>query len=444
MKAKFLHNTGWILIVVLTLIPLVFWSLSEPLHFRFIGDTALRTFAKSMRSAGQILGLIGMAMFAINLVLSARLKWIEGMFGGMNKVYIAHHILGGVSFVFLLFHPLFLTAQYLTSFFGGKKAVQLLIFNSSDAVAYGIIALGLMILFLILTFFVKLPYQYWKLSHKFLGLAFFFASLHVLLIPSDVTYLKYLQYYMWFLVGIGVVSLIYRTVLGFMLIPRRSFVVERVEQIDKAIVEIALRAKDGKPFDFSAGQFVFIGFPGTPGLEEVHPFSISSSPKSSELTIGVKALGDFTAKLNTLVSGAEAVIEGPFGRTSYAYVPNKEQIWIAGGIGITPFLGMARDLSVDDEHHVTLFYALRDSSETAFVKELQSLSVQKPHLKFVPWYSDTMGFLNVEGIIKHSEGILGKDVILCGPPVMMRTLKQQFTKYKIPLSSIHSEEFALN
>jgi len=78
---------------------------------------------------GQVLGLVGMAMFALNLVLSARLKRLEGLFGGMNKIYIAHHILGGLAFVLLLLHPLFIVGKYLPN--AAMQAVKILFLGTT-------------------------------------------------------------------------------------------------------------------------------------------------------------------------------------------------------------------------------------------------------------------------------------------------------------------------
>jgi predicted ferric reductase len=398
-----------------------------------------------MTSIGQLLGLFGMGMFAINFVLATRAKWLEDLFGGMNKVYIAHHILGGLAFVLLLFHPLFLAFRYLVYDSGFSTAADLFLFSTDPAINFGIIALGLMQIFLVLTFFVNLPYQVWKFTHKFLALAFFFASLHVLFITSDVTYVKYLQWYTWFLVAIGAASILYRTILGTWLVPTRVFRVVSIRDEGPSIKEIALEPADGKPFNFVPGQFLFIGFPDTAGLEEVHPFSISSAPKEDGvLTLGIKALGDFTKELGKLKPGDRAVIEGPFGRTSYKYMGKRKQVWIAGGIGITPFLGMARSFTPDNGYEVDLYYSLVDRSEQAFVSELEEISRRSPNLRFIPWYTKESGYLSGDVIIERSGGLADKDVILCGPPPMMASIKEQFKKWRVPAVNIHSEEFALN
>jgi len=413
-------------------------------------------YSLAMQALGQALGLVGMAMFAQNLVLGARLKSLESMFGGMNKIYIAHHILGGLSFVLLLLHPLFLVAQYLQSgAIGIKNAYTLYIanphcianftlINPECSYLWGVVALALMIIFLVITFFVKLPYNFWKLTHKFLGLTFFFGAVHVLFIPSDVTAVRVLQYYMWFLVIIGFASVLYRTVLGSFFVVTREFVVDEIKQVNSTIIEIIMHAKDGNPMKYTPGQFIFIGFPDNKGLEEVHPFSLTSTPTKDTLSISVKGLGDYTKRLNELASGARAVIEGPFGRMSYRYYPRKEQIWIAGGIGITPFLGMARSLNQADGYKVDLYYSALSLEEAAFDEELRSIASANPNFRLIQWHGKEKGFLSADAIASESQGVLGKEVFLCGPPGMMAALKSQFAKWKVPVANIHSEEFSMN
>lgn len=456
MKLAYSHRIGWPLLITLSFIPLIIWMFTPyALEQRFMRGGQLN-YSLTMQALGQALGLVGMAMFALNLVLGARLKWLEGIFGGMNKIYIAHHILGGLSFVLLLLHPLFLVAQYLQSGVIGIKNSYVLyvvnphclanfsFLNPECSYLWGVVALALMIIFLVITFFVKLPYNFWKLTHKFLGLAFFFGAMHVIFIPSDVTATRVLQLYMWFLVAIGFAGIFYRTILSSFFVATREFVVDEIRQVNPTIVEIIMHAKDGKPMKYKPGQFIFIGFPDSAGLKEVHPFSLSSSPSGDKLSIGVKGLGDFTKRLNELMPGARAIIEGPFGRTSYTYYPRKEQIWIAGGIGITPFLGMARSLVREDGYKVDLYYSAMSLEEAAFDAELRAIADTNPNFRLIPWYGKEKGFLSADAIAAESKGVLGKEVFLCGPPGMMAALKGQFSKWKVPVANVHSEEFSMN
>lgn len=443
MKLQYSSKLGWPLIVLFSLIPLIIWMLMPySLDQRFLRSGHFN-YGMTMTAIGQVLGMVGMAMFALNLVLSARLKWLEGLFGGMNKVYIAHHILGGLAFVLLLLHPLFIVAKYIPN--AAMQAVKMLLLGTTWDVRFGVIAIMLMILFLVLTFFVKLPYHIWKWTHKFMGLAFFSASLHVLLIPSDVTQVTILKYYMFFLVSLGFTAILYRTVLGYYFVPKLEYVVKEIHAVNPSVIEVVMQPKDEKHcMQYTPGQFIFIGFPNAKGLEEVHPFSLSSQPDGSCISIGVKALGDYTTHLRELKVGDRAVIEGPFGRTSYKYYSTKEQIWIAGGIGITPFLGMARSLTTQDDYKVDLYYSAISLEEAAFNDELSRIAESNPNFRLIPWYGKEKGFLSAEAIIKESVGVLGKEIFICGPPGMMKALKGQFAKWKVPVSRVHSEEFTMS
>jgi len=104
---KIKNNLGWVIFIVLSLVPVVFWYFLKPINARFVSLTT------SLTSLGQITGLVGMAMFSLTLVLSARLKFLENYFGGLNKVYIAHHIFGSIAFILLLFHPLILAGKFI-------------------------------------------------------------------------------------------------------------------------------------------------------------------------------------------------------------------------------------------------------------------------------------------------------------------------------------------
>lgn len=203
--SKVKNNFGWVIFIILSLLPILFWFFLKPISVRFINLTTTLT------SLGQITGLVGMAMFALTLILGGRLKFLENYFGGLNKVYIAHHIFGSIAFVLLLFHPLILAGKFAQV---SIRSAALFLLPSSDwPINFGIIALLLMMLFLVLTFFAKLPYRIWKLSHKFLGFVFFFAVLHSFFIPSDISRDPILKIYMLALAGTSIIAFIYRVIL---------------------------------------------------------------------------------------------------------------------------------------------------------------------------------------------------------------------------------------
>jgi predicted ferric reductase len=424
---------GWIAFIVLSLLPIIFWSFSKPISTRFVSSTTTLT------SLGQLTGLVGMAMFALTLILSSRLKFLENYFGGLNKVYIAHHIFGSIAFILLLFHPLILAGKFAQV---SKKSVVLFLLPASNwSINFGIIALFLMVISLVLTFFIKLPYQIWKFSHKFLGLAFFFAALHSFFIPSDISRNPILRIYMLALVGMGMIAFIYRAILAKFFAKYFEYSVEEVKILAENVVEIIMSPK-GKRINFTPGQFVFVSFVDNNISAESHPFSISSGVSEKNLRLTIKSLGDYTSQLRNLRPGALAKIEGPFGKFSYQNVENKNQIWIAGGIGVTPFLSMARSLE-NAEYKIDLYYCVNNEKEAIFFEELLKISQQNPNFRIISFYAEKQGFIKAEFIQKISGDLNSKEIFLCGPPAMMKSLKEQFLKLKVSRKNIHSEEFRL-
>jgi predicted ferric reductase len=131
-----------------------------------------------------------------------------------------------------------------------------------------------------------------------------------------------------------------------------------------------------------AGQFLFVRFPSDKILNESHPFTISSAPKDEALRVTIKASGDFTRELFTrLKEGAEAVVDGAYGMFDYK-TGGQKQIWVAGGIGVTPFLSFIRDMDGNLAHDVDFYYTVRHPDEALFVDEIQAAAQKNPRLKF--------------------------------------------------------------
>lgn len=425
------NNFGLFAFIILSLIPSFFWFYSKPINMRFVSSVATLT------SLGQITGLTGMAMFALTLILSARFKFLENYFGGLNRIYIIHHFFGSFAFILLLFHPLFLALKFVQ--FSTRSAALFLLPGSDLSINFGIIALLLMILLLVITFYTKFSYQVWKFSHKFLGFAFFFGSLHSFFIQSDISQNLALRIYMLILISFAVIAFIYHSILAKFFVKYFYYLVEDVKILKENVVEITMSPRN-KKIDFIPGQFIFVSFIGSNVSSESHPFSISSTASDKNLTLTIKSLGDYTSQLKNLKAGTLAKIEGPFGKFFSQNFANKDQIWIAGGIGITPFLSMARSLK-NIQNKIDLYYCVSEEKEAIFLEELLKISNLNSNFRIIPFYSQKYGHISVKFIQNISGDLSKKEIFLCGPLGMMRSLKEQFLNLKISRQNIHSEEF---
>ncbi len=455
---------GWIVTGIVCGLPVLMWMQIHPLGSLHGG------LADVLLSTGQLTGLVGLVMYALNLVYATRLRFLERLFGGLNRVYIAHHILGGLALLFLAFHPMLLALRYAT--FSLYEAAMLLLpngltplsalFNSSAdahqlvldqwAVFFGIIAFWGMVVLLVITFFVKLPYKIWLFTHKFLGVAFFFAGLHVLFIASDVSRHAMIRYYILGWTVLGILAFVYRTLLGRILIRRYTYRVKDAAIEGGNVTQLLMEPAGTLKMSYKPGQFVFIRFldGSSYGVgTEWHPFSISSSPGDKQLRISVKALGDFTNALANITQGAIAEIEGAYGRFTYTNYRNKKQIWVAGGIGITPFLSMAKSITPNDGYDIDLYYSVKSTSELIDWDTLKNIEItqkgnQKGSFRVIPFVAETQGFLTVDYIAKQSKGLDGKDVFMCGPPPMMKSLRKQLKAQGVVGSRVHTEEFSMS
>lgn len=439
-KSKYL---GYSMISALALLPLVYWLLFISDKYSFLGFTSI------VGTIGKLLGLSGMILFSLTFLLNTRIKFIENLFNGLDKTYKAHHIIGVISFLFLLFHPLFLASRLIMSSLKQAFLFLLPVPVNGFAVNIGIFALLFMELFLIFTFLTIFKYQNWKFYHRILGFSFILASFHVLLIPSDVSRDLFLRVYFIIFIMIGICSYLYRTLFWKLLIKRYDYSLTNIKKLTDNITEITLKPI-GKKLSFIPGQFVFLSFDSEDkSMKESHPFTISSSSDENDLRFSIKNLGDYTSKINKLKPNTKVKVEGPYGKFSILNYPSKKYVFVAGGIGITPFLSMIRSLNTsnnEDFESIDFYYCVVEDKEAVFLKELEEISKKLPKTKKLNinlFCSSKKGFINSEYIIKNSPEIFNSKIFICGPPVMAESIKQQFINSGIKNKNIIVEEFAL-
>lgn len=428
MRKSLNSNTGLFILVILIFIPFFLW-------LPYSDFSTTRTFLLSL---GQICALIGFTLYLINFILSSRFKILDKIFAGINRMYISHHLWGVSAFILLLLHPVFISLSYLTTSVSSAFNFVLPSLNNLPQF-YGSLALSVTIVLLVITLYVNIDYDKWKITHKFLGLGLLFAGLHILFIGSTLAKSQPLRLYFYLLALLALISYIRKTILGRYLVKRRKFVINKVE-ISGEIMKIMMTASNGPKFFHEPGQFVFVEFARQGVPYQSHPFSITSSSNEAGLSLGIKLLGDYTKSLNLLKKGDLALVEGPYGRFGYSFFPNPKQIWIAGGIGMTPFVSMAKSLPT--KIRTVLYYCVSELPEAVYYNELIQVEKAKDNFKVIVWDSKSKGRFTIGGI----ERLVEPDVefFICGPPPMMKSLKQQLIEAKIAEDKIHTEEFSLS
>ncbi|MDQ8756204.1 ferredoxin reductase family protein [Sphingosinicella sp. LHD-64] len=389
-----------------------------------------RDLGRALDLKGRGLATMGLALFALNLVLVARWKLIERWMIPLDQQYRVHHLVGGLALILLVLHPLKMALRYAPE---SWTATARFLFNISVwQNLLGMVALGLLVTLLGITFFARWRYETWRLSHQWLALPFFIGGLHGLINGLNPILGAY--------VLLGAAALFWRTILKLYRRHEHVFAIEAVRAVTGSVAELSLRPI-GKMPSFAPGQFVFLdirlqGMAGRP-----HPFSISSGPGDDHLRFGIKSLGDFTRTVPCLPPGAVVRVEGPFGGFSHLAIRNRRQHWIAGGIGITPFLAMARHLdeTEDRTYDVDLHYAIGDEGEAAFLAELSEIARRNPNFRVRP----NVGHLSVETLQLGGVDIAETDFLLCGPPLFMAEIGAQLRSLDVSSKHIHFEDFTI-
>ncbi|MEX2365858.1 MAG: hypothetical protein WD601_04590, partial [Pseudohongiellaceae bacterium] len=153
-------------------------------------------------------------------------------------------------------------------------------------------------------------------------------------------------------------------------------------------------------------------------------------------------LGDASHALQKVPPGSRIEIEGPYGDFYQRHYPQRDQLWLGGGIGITPFVSGARAM-LDDESStsVHLFYLSQDEQRSYYLDELQVIAREQPRFDVTAHYFSVKGAVTLAFMEQHCPDLREREVYLCGPPGMISYLKPLLRKAGIAADAIHSEVF---
>ena len=424
---------GSFVMFVLAAMPIILWLVGT--------DSAALTASNAsfVRGLGKGTALSGLALYCLMPVLSMRHSVIEWVFGGLNKVYSLHATSGKTSFYLILAHPLLLAAS---GIIGGVGVANLWDWTSA-VVVLGVVGLVALIVVTAFTIYAHVKHQKWVLVHRLFGwlLPVFFA--HALVARAQIVTNRALFVYMVGLGGLGLGAFLYRSVFGRYVIKKYRYVIAEVNRVTPTVTELVLKPK-GIPISYTPGQFAYLSVRSDVVDDEAHPYSFTTANNGPYVRFAIKALGDDTAKLQYLTPGTDAYLEGPYGNFSYHNSKNKQQVWIAGGVGITPFLSMARSLSAQNKYNIHLFYAAEAMSDAVFLREL--LAIRRylfDSFETTIVNRQISGFVSVDIIQQQIPDMTVPDYFICGPPAMMKILKKQLLAKGVPESAIHTEEFSM-
>lgn len=409
--------------------------------------------------AGQLIGAEAVLVFSIGLVLVSTLPWVEHWFDGIDRAAIWHRRLAIVGTLLLPLHILVTHANGTT--FGvplGAIGMAGLAGLATWAVLPRWQSVAPAPLRGLVLAARDLPgvrevravvggYDRWRALHRTTGIFVAAGFVHGLLdgpvfgggrdgatSASPVLTWSYVV-----VGGIGVAFYLYRELLAHLFVSLHDYRVDAVTPLGQGLVEIALRPI-GRPVRFLPGQFAMVYLEAKDGWHR-HPFTISSGPQEPVVRFTIKALGDWTSRLGELVEpGMPAVIGGPHGRFSHLR-GTRRQVWVAGGVGVAPFLSWLRALRGPLPHRVDFFYS--SDGEPPFADEVRAAAARDPGLVVHLVDTRQQGRLTVEQVLSAVDPAdAGRlSVFMCGPEPMLRAFTAGFREAGVPKRRIHREHF---
>jgi len=377
-------------------------------------------------------------LLQINLLLSSRL-WFLDRFFGFDRIYKWHKLVGISAFSLILLHPFLLIIELL------PQGIPWYYIIPGTYIPYtlGIVSLWLLTLLVVLTLYINLPYHIWKKIHKFMGLAVLGISMHSLLIPTPFTGYLIVKIWLYLWIAVGMSSYLYRQLLHRRLGPKHKVQLTRFAQIGD-IIQIHVKPLTG-PIRFIPGQFAFLSVENHIIGKEEHPFSFSSGPHLNSIRFSIKKAGDYTNQLDTLQKSTKIVLVGPYGKFADRFVKTKKpSVWIAGGIGITPFLSMLSWVYRQDKDRVvSLFYSTKSQNDAYALKEIREKMANMKNAHLYHRSTSKNGRLDAAFITQKVPWLNSADIYLCGPKPMMYGLARQFQKIGISHDHLIFEDFSL-
>lgn len=224
--------------------------------------------------------------------------------------------------------------------------------------------------------------------------------------------------------------------------------VASTRQVTPAIRQIRVPKPDG--FEFKAGQFANITLETSEG-RVTNAYSMASAPNDEELAFACQDTPSaFTDHFLDLEEGDEVGLAGPYGRFTLG-ADDRQRVFVAGGIGITPILAMLRAQADSDHPPASLVFSNRHADGIPYRQDLSRLAGQDDALDVVHTITrDPQEDLEAGMVHGHVDAPLLDDLdllrddatyYLCGPPALVHDVYEELEDAHVPAAQIREEKF---
>jgi predicted ferric reductase len=431
------------------------WLLADPLALQLSGFFPLRN------AMVQLSGVLAMGCMSLAMILTLRPRWPERWLGGLDKMYRLHKWLGIGGLVLAVTHWLWSQGPKWAVGLGwlerpargarapiGNELQQVLLTQRGTAEGLGEWAFYAAILLIVVALIRWIPYRLFYKTHRLIAVTYLVLVFHTVVLLQFDSWATPLGLLMACLLAWGTVAA------AFVLL-RRVGTGRKVEgriaslhyypelRVLEGEIDIPAGWPPGWP-GHTAGQFAFVTSDTSEGP---HPFTIASAwdPAEHRLTFIAKELGDYTRTLRkALHIGQPVMVEGPYGCFTFED-DAPQQIWIGGGIGITPFVARMKQIAQGRQaalQEIHLFHTTADYSKEAIAKLQADAEAANVHLHVVHDKRD--GRLTGERIRTAVPGWREASLWFCGPTGFGEALRRDFENQGLKVGRrFHQELFAM-
>jgi predicted ferric reductase len=403
----------------------------------------------------QYSGVLGMGAMSVAMILATRARWLESWVNGLDKSYRLHKWLGISALVLSIAHwvasqgPKWMVGLGLIEApnrgprGGSGQALEGIqgFFMSQRGLAesVGEWAFYTAVLLIALALIQRFPYRLFASTHTLIAIAYLALVAHSVVLLNFDDWTQPLGIAMALLMAGGVVSALLALSRQIGRGSRAAGQIKSIRtfpELNSTAVSIALN--EGWA-GHAAGQFAFVTFDPKEGT---HPFTIASAwdPATREVLFISKALGDYTGILpRTLAVGGQATVEGPYGRFTFDDGKDR-QIWIGGGVGITPFIARMKHLAkTPGTKSVDLIHSTKEVSAAALA--LLKADAETAGIRLHVLVDDKDGFLTGERLRKLVPDWQSASVWFCGPAGFGQVLRGDLLANGLGSDRFHQEVF---